>query len=101
MSEEIIRTGINVLYLLAIAVVVLTILLSLGHTVVSGFEAPPENTTLGILQSHFNRAVETVGTLIGPLVIIGFAVIVIWGIIIVFRMFTGGGGGGEARKGRQ
>jgi NADH:ubiquinone oxidoreductase subunit 3 (subunit A) len=93
MSTNLVHTGINLMILIAIASVVFALVVGIGGQITANTPAPAENTLLYNLTKIFYTAVNQGASLLGPLLLIGFGVIVILGVAYIWRIFGGGGGG--------
>jgi NADH:ubiquinone oxidoreductase subunit 3 (subunit A) len=93
MSTNLVHTGINLMILIAIASVVFALVVGIGSQITANTPAPAANTLLYNLTHTFNTAVNQGASLLGPLLLIGFGVIVILGVAYIWRIFGGGGGG--------
>jgi NADH:ubiquinone oxidoreductase subunit 3 (subunit A) len=93
MSTNLVHTGINLMILIAIASVVFALVVGIGSQITANTPTPAANTLLYNLTKTFDAAVNQGASLLGPLLLIGFGVIVILGVAYIWRIFGGGGGG--------
>jgi NADH:ubiquinone oxidoreductase subunit 3 (subunit A) len=93
MSTNLVHTGINLMILIAIASVVFALVVGIGSQITANTPTPAANTLLYNLTKTFDTAVNQGASLLGPLLLIGFGVIVILGVAYIWRIFGGGGGG--------
>jgi hypothetical protein len=94
-STSLVHVGINIMILIAIASVVFALIVGIASQITAQIPSPPQNTLLYNLTVTFNKAVNQGASLLGPLLLIGFGVIVIAGVAYIWHIFGGGEGAGR------
>jgi len=95
-STQLIQTGISIIILLAMAAVVIGILLAIGAQIAASFPSPPPGTLFYNLSRTFTDAINRGAPLLGPLILVGFGVIILASVSYIWAIF----GGGRVRGGR-
>ena len=85
-AEHYLKTGLNVLLLGAVGVTVIVILASVLGNITSQFPVTSTNPLYNMTKT-WESAVTSVGNFIGPLAVMGIAVTLIFGVIMLLRVF--------------
>jgi len=85
-AEHYLKTGLNVLLLGAVGVTVIVILASVLGNITSQFPVTSTNPLYNMTKT-WESVVTSVGNFIGPLAVMGIAVTLIFGVIMLLRVF--------------
>lgn len=85
-AEHYIKTGLNLLLLGSVGIAVVTILASVLGNITSQFPVTSTNPLYNMTRT-WESAVTSVGNFIAPLAVMGIAVTLIFGVIMLLRVF--------------
>ncbi|RLE99659.1 MAG: hypothetical protein DRJ57_02025 [Thermoprotei archaeon] len=86
-AEAYIRVGLNIILLGAVGITVVVILASVLGNITSKFPVESTNPLYSVTQA-WETAVTDVTGFISPLLLMGIAITIILGVIILLRVFT-------------